>query len=148
MNVVIRGLMAAGMGIYASIHIQQAFSPPDDAPTWLAFMFGLTAVVAVVIAAMLILVPVERETRWEISAGVLAAGSALALLLALTVGFLGVTETSINAETAMVLVAESVVLIALVIKRVASPEADEDDRDHVGFRDQAEARTPTADRDG
>ncbi len=126
MNVVVRGLMAAGMGIYAAIHVQQALSPPPGAPAWLAAAFGATAIAALVIGAMLILTPVEREVGWESAAAALAGASALALVASYTVGFLGVVEADLRAETAVVAVAELMTLAAFAISRIGASVGGED----------------------
>jgi hypothetical protein len=125
-NVVVRGLMAAGMGIYAAIHVQQALSPPPGAPGWLAAAFGATAVVALVIGVMLILTPVQAEGGWEGAAAALAGASALALIASYTVGFLGVVEADLRAETAVVAVAELMTLAAYAISRIGAAAGGED----------------------
>jgi hypothetical protein len=115
MNVVVRGLMAAGMSVYAAMHLSQALSPPPDAPAWLAAAFVATAVVALVLAALLILSSERGEVRWERAAAALAATSGLALLASHTVGFLGVVESDLRAETAIVAIAELMTLAAFGI---------------------------------
>jgi hypothetical protein len=112
MNVVIRGLMAAGMSVYAAMHVFQAIDPPPGAPPWLAVAFALTALVAAGLAVMLILTSVRGEGRWEAAAALLAGLSAIALLASTTVGFFGVVESDLRAETAIVAVAELLTLAA------------------------------------
>jgi hypothetical protein len=129
MNVVVRGLMAAGMSVYAAMHISQALSPPPGAPAWLAVAFIATALVALGLAAMLILSPVRGEVGWEWAAAALAGASGLALLASYTVGFLGVVEADLRAETAIVAVAEIVTLAAFGIGRFLASQgvsADEE----------------------
>jgi hypothetical protein len=116
-NVVVRGLMAAGMAVYAAIHTTQAASPPADAPAWLAFAFAATALVAIGLAVMLIVTSVRAEPIWETLAAVLAGSSAVALLLSYTTGFLGVVQSDLRAETAIVAVAELVTLGAFAVGR-------------------------------
>jgi hypothetical protein len=125
MNVVIRGLMAAGMSIYAAMHISQSVSPPPGAPGWLAGAFAVTALAALVVAAMLILTPVRGEARWEGAAALLAGLSAIALLASYTVGFFGVAESDLRAETAIVAVAELVTLAAYAIGWLVSDASSE-----------------------
>jgi hypothetical protein len=115
MNVVVRGLMAAGMSVYAAMHLSQALSPPPGAPPWLTVAFVATAVVALVLAGLLILSSEHGEVRWERAAAALAAASGLALLASYTVGFLGVVESDLRAETAIVAVAELMTLAAFAL---------------------------------
>lgn len=115
MNVVIRGIQAAGMAVYAAMHVLQAADAPQGSPTWLVVAFALSALAAVVIAVGLILTATEDETRWEALAAALAAISALALLAAYTVGLFGVVESDLRAETAIVLVAELMTLGAFAL---------------------------------
>lgn len=125
MNVVIRGLMAAAMAVYAVMHVVQAVSPPDAAPAWLVVMFAATALAALVIAGGLILTAQRDEVIWEDAAAVLALLSLVALGLSYTVGFLGVSEGALRAETALVFVAELVTLVTWVVSRVATRETAE-----------------------
>lgn len=125
MNVVTRGLMAAGMGMYAAMHIFQAASPPPGAPAWLTVAFAATAAAAVVIAVMLIATSTTREVVWEGAAALLAGLSALALILSYTTGFFGVVEADLRAETLLVAVAEFVTLLAFAISRVVPSAGDE-----------------------
>lgn len=124
-NVVARGLMAAGMGIYAAMHVTQAANPPAGAPGWLAAAFALTALVAVAIAVMLVLTSTRHEVRWETAAALLAGASALALVASYTTGFLGVVESDLRAETVLVGVAHLVTLLAYTISRVVPSAGDE-----------------------
>lgn len=117
MNVVTRGLMAAGMGVYAAIHALQALAGPDDAPGWLTAAFAAAAVAGAVLAVLLIVSPTALEGRVMAVAAVLAGASLVALVAAGTVGFFGVEETDLRAETAIVAVAELVVLGAFVVER-------------------------------
>lgn len=125
MNVVIRGLMAAAMGVYAMLHLRQAFAAPAGAPAWLVAMFAGSAVIALVLAAGLIFDIQRRETRWEHAAALLAAVSLGALLSAFTVGFFGVEERGLRAATALVFVAEVVTLVSWVAAQLATGEAME-----------------------
>lgn len=116
-NVVIRGLMAAAMAVYAVMHVVQAVSPPDDAPGWLVIAFGAAAVAGVVLAVGLVVSAQRDETVWEDAAAALAGASLLALVAAFTVGFFGVSEGDLRADTALVFVAEGVVLLSWVASR-------------------------------
>lgn len=127
MNVVVRGLMTAGMWLYAAIHIQQAFAPPPGSPGWMGFAFAASAAVAALIGVMLIVSAVGGEKLWENAAALLASVSAVALIAAFTVGLAGFVETGLRIETALVVVAEVVVVGAWAINRVRDPAtADED----------------------
>jgi hypothetical protein len=117
MNVVVRGLMAAGMAVYAVLHAQQALSPPEGAPGWLQVAFAAAAIAGLGLAVMLIATSVRTEATWTGAAAALAGASALALLAAYTVGFFGVQEADLRPETALVAVAELVVLVAYAIDR-------------------------------
>ena len=125
MHVVVRGLMAAGMGIYAAMHLQQALSPPPGAPTWLTVAFATAALVALVLAILLIAASERTQGRWEWAAALLAGASALALVASYTVGFFGVVESDLRPETAVVAVAEVITLVAFAIGRIAvAPEPE------------------------
>lgn len=130
MNVVVRGVMSAGMGIYGAIHATQALTPPDGAPPWLAFAFAASALAAFVIAGMLILSSTAGEGRWEVAGAGLALSSAIALGAAYTVGFLGVRESDLRAETAVVLVAEVMTLAAFVVARIGAAAEEDLDKNH------------------
>ena len=123
MNVVIRGVQAAGMAVYASMHIMQASSPPADAPGWLAVAFAATAMIALIIAGGLILSAQRDESRWETAAALLALPSVIALAASYTTGFLGVVETDLRPATAIVAVAELMILAAYVVSRIGPPGA-------------------------
>lgn len=125
MNVVGRGLMAAGMSVYAAMHVMQAASGPDGAPPWLTVAFALTALAAVGIAVMLIATSTRDEVIWETAAAVLAGLSALALILSYTTGFLGIQEADLRAETAIVAVAELMTLLAYAVTRLIPSSGDE-----------------------
>lgn len=125
MNVVTRGLMAAGMGMYAAMHIFQAVDPPPGAPAWLTVAFAATALAAIGIAVMLIATSTRREVVWEQAAAALAAASALALALSYTTGFFGVAEADLRAETLLVAVAELITLLAYAISRAVPSNGDE-----------------------
>lgn len=129
MNVVIRGLMAAGMTVYAAMHALQAVRPPEDAPGWLVVAFALTALGAVTIAGGLILGAERAENRWEDAAALLALPSLVALVLSYTTGFVGASETDVRADTAIVFVAELVVLTAWVVSRFTTRETAEVDEE-------------------
>ncbi len=110
MNVIIRGIMAAALGVYASLHVQQAFADQTGSPGWLTAAFVVTAIAAIALAVALIAVP-ERLADKVIAAGAaLAGGSLVALVLSYTVGFLGVTQAEVRIETAIVFVAELLAL--------------------------------------
>jgi hypothetical protein len=136
-NVVVRGLMAAGMAIYAAMHVLQVVRPPEGAPGWSVVVFAGATVVGAALAVLLILTATRRETLWESVAAALAAASALALVAALTVGFFGIEEGSLRAEMAVVLIAEVMVLIAFVAGRLATDSAAEVER-----RPRQDAPTP------
>lgn len=109
MGIVGRGLVAAGLAVYVVIHAFQAVSGPESSPAWLTFMFGLTALVAAALAVGTFLL-----SNWKVPVvlGALLAGvSMLALVLSLTVGFLGVSEDEITSVTFGVIVAEVMVLL-------------------------------------
>ncbi len=125
MNVVIRGLMAAAMAVYASIHALQAFNAPDSAPLWLVLAFGATALIGLGIAVGLILTAEAGETRWEGAAALLAGISAVALSLSYSTGFLGIVETDLRAETAIVAVAEAIAVGSWVLSLVSNDAARE-----------------------
>jgi hypothetical protein len=131
MNVVVRGLMAAGMSVYAAMHLSQALSPPPGAPAWLTVAFVATAVVALVLAGLLILSSERGEVRWERAAAALAAASGLALLASYTVGFLGVVESDLRAETAIVAVAELMTLAAFALGWFATSQGYVDEAETV-----------------
>lgn len=125
MNVVARGLMAAGMGVYAAMHLFQAASPPPAAPAWLTVAFAVTALAAIGIAVMLIATSTRNEVVWEGLAATLAGASAVALVLSYTTGFFGVAEADLRAETLLVAVAHLVTLGAFTISRVVPSAGDE-----------------------
>ena len=111
MDVVGRGLVAAGLGVYAAIHLAQAVIGPDSSPGWLTFMFVLTALVAAGLAVAVF------TDRWRVvltAASALAVASAIALVLSLTSGLFGVSEVDLGPETLIVLVAEVMVLLGTV----------------------------------
>lgn len=130
MNIVTRGLMAAGMAVFATMHALQVLDPPADAPGWLTVGFAAVTVAAAVLAVRLITASNETIARWQVAAVVLAGASAAALVLAVTVGFLGVVEPALRYEVVMSFVAEAVVIGAFVVSRVLPPETEEraDDR--------------------
>jgi len=64
-NVVIRGIQASGMAVYAAIHLWQAVSPPEQAPGWLTAAFVLTALVAIALAGALMFVGQREERPFE-----------------------------------------------------------------------------------
>lgn len=125
MNVVTRGLMAAGMGVYAAMHLFQAASPPEGAPGWLTIAFAVTALAAIGIAVMLIATSTSHEVGWETAAALLAGASAVALLLSFTTGFLGVQEADLRAETILVAVAHLMTLGSFTMARVVPSAGDE-----------------------
>ena len=125
MNVVIRGLMAAGLFVYGAIHLVQGLNPPEAAPGWLRLAFVATAVVAVVLGIGLLALAPGRTDRLKDLAALLAAASALALVLSLTTGFLGVSETDLRVETLGVLVAELVVVVSWLAGRLVGHDFDE-----------------------
>lgn len=129
MNVVVRGLMAAGMSVYAAMHLSQALSPPPGAPPWLTGAFVATAAVALALAGLLILSSERGEVRWERGAAALAGASGLALLASYTVGFLGVVESDLRAETAIVAVAEMMTLAAFALGWFVSSQGLVDDEE-------------------
>lgn len=119
MNVVVRGLMAAGMGVYATLHVLQAAR--GEGPAWTTIAFGAAALVALGLVVALIAVADRAEGRVEDAAAGLSLLSALALTATLTVGFFGV-EDVLRVESIMAYVAEGVVLLAWVAGRF-SPQS-------------------------
>jgi hypothetical protein len=122
-NVVTRGLMAAGMAVYAAMHAFQAVGPPDGSPGWLRLAFAVATLAGAGLAAWLVLASPDHEEPAMLASAVLAGASLLALLAAYTVGFFGVREEALRAETAIVAVAEVVVLIAFAVERGAEQTA-------------------------
>lgn len=125
MNVVIRGLIAAGLLVYAAVHVLQGISPPADAPVWLQVAFLVTAVVAAVLGVGLLGRRPGTTALWKNAAAALTGASLLALVLSFTVGFLGVNETDIRLSTLGVIIAEMVVLVSWAANRTLGPEYDE-----------------------
>lgn len=112
MDVVIRGIMASALGVYAAMHASQVASGPEGAPAWVTFAFGATAVVAVLLAVALIAAPERLQRMVDAAAAALVGGSLIALIMSYTVGFFGVTQAEVRIETALVLVAEVIALTA------------------------------------
>lgn len=129
MNVVVRGLMAAGMGVYATLHLLQAAR--GDGPAWTTFAFGAAALLALALVVALIAVADRAEGRVEDAAAALALVSAVALTLTLTVGFFGV-EDVLRVESIMAYVAEGVVLLSWVAGRFSPASTMETTTDHTG----------------
>lgn len=125
MNVVIRGLMAAAMAVYAVMHVVQAVSPPEGSPGWVVVAFGGAALAGAVLAVGLILGDRSHEAVWEESAAALAVASLVALVLAFTTGFFGVSEGDLRADTALVFVAELVTIGSWIVSRFATRETAE-----------------------
>ena len=125
MNVVVRSLMAAGLFMYAGIHVVQAFSPPDGAPLWLQIAFFLTAALAVVLGGGLLLRPPGDNEAWKDLAAALALGSLIALVLSATTGFAGVDQADLRASTFGVAVAEFMVLVSWAVGRLTGHRYDE-----------------------
>lgn len=125
MNVVIRGLMATGLLVYATVHLLQGVRPPADAPLWLRLAFLATAAVAVVLAVGLLARRPGTTDQWKDAAAALAGASLVALVLSWTTGFLGVSEADLRLSTLGVVVAEMVVLATWAITRVVGHEFDE-----------------------
>lgn len=128
MFVVTRGLTAAGMSTYAVIHLFQMASPPEGSPTWLRVAYGLTALAALVVAGGALFD--ERHHTWSGIGALLALGSAVALLMSVTVGFLGVESADLQPAALVVIVAEVMAIgswIALQVARASSPEAAAED---------------------
>lgn len=128
MNVVVRGLMALGMGMYATLHLLQAVSM--DAPLWTTIAFGVAALVAIGLVVALIAVGDGAEGRVEDAAAGLSLMSALALTATLTVGFFGVEEV-LRVENVMAYVAEGAVLLAWVTGRLSPQSTMETTKDRV-----------------
>lgn len=125
MDVVVRGLMAAGMGIYGMLHALQALEP--DAATWSRLAFAATALAAAVLLVGLVAAPSRLAVRVEPLAALLAASSAVALVLTLTVGFFGV-EDVLRPSVVMVLVAEVVVVASwLLLLRMPADTSEKTD---------------------
>ena len=114
MNVVVRGLMAAGMGVYATLHVLQAAR--GEGPAWTTIAFGAAALIALGLVVALIAVADRAEGRVEDAAAGLSLLSALALTATLTIGFFGV-EDVLRVESIMAYVAEGVVLVSWVAGR-------------------------------
>lgn len=127
MNVVVRGVQAAAMGVYAALHIQQAINPPDGAPTWLTVAFFLASIAALGLVVSLITFPDDKERLPENGAALLAVLSLGALALSYTTGFFGVDQAQLRAETAIVFVAEIAAIGGWVISRAFKnqPETQE-----------------------
>lgn len=140
MNVVIRGLMAAAMAVYATLHLLQALSPPEGSPGWLVAAFAGSAVVALVLAGGLIFGAQRREAGWEHGAALLAALSLVALITAFSVGFFGVEQSDLRPATALVFVAELVVLVSWVAARFAT-RATSEVSEAVPTRPPSDAKT-------
>lgn len=136
MNVVVRSVQAAGMAVYAAMHVLQAASSPASSPRWLTLAFAVTAVAAVVIAAGLVLARTSSEARWERAAALLALASAVALLMSYTTGFFGVVETDLRGETALVAVAELVTIVAYVLGTATQAASDVDLREPAASQDR------------
>lgn len=136
MNVVVRSVQAAGMAVFAAMHILQAASSPSSSPLWLTIAFALAAIAAVVIAGGLIFADEDQERTWETAAAGLALSAAVALLASYTVGFFGVVETDLRAETALVIIAEIVTLGAYVIGLGAQSASPSDLRESATIRDR------------
>lgn len=137
MNVVVRGLMAAGMGVYATLHALQAAR--GDAPSWTTVAFGAAALVALGLVVALIAVGHRVEGHIEDASAALALLSALALTATLTVGFFGV-EDVLRVESIMAYVAEGVVLLAWVAGRFSPQSTMETTTDNAS-RENAEPAT-------
>jgi hypothetical protein len=112
MNVVVRGLMAAGIGVYGTIHVLQAFE--SGTPVWMNVAFGLAAVIGYALVIALVVAPERFAGRLEALAAGLALVSAIALTLTLTTGFFGV-EDELRLENLMAYVAEAVVIGSYVL---------------------------------
>lgn len=115
MNVVVRGVMAAGLGIYSAFHFFQAGASPTGTPGWLTIAFVLTAIAGLGFAALLIAAPERVQAMVEGGAALLAGLSLIALAMSYTTGFFGVSQTEVVVETALVAVAEVMVLLAFGI---------------------------------
>lgn len=126
MDVVVRGLQASGLAVFAAMHGLEALEV--SSPAWLPVAFWLAAVVAVGLAAVLFLVREEGEVLWERISAAFAAAAALALILSLTVGFLGVSNEDLTTTAVLALVAEAMVLGAYLIRVIVSsdPSSEED----------------------
>lgn len=125
MNVVVRGLMAAALFVYAGIHVLQGVNPPMDSPTWLRLAFLATAAAAIAIGVGLLSLPPGRTAALKDAAALLAVGSALALAMAFTVGFPGVSQMDIRADTLAVVAAELIVVASWLASRSLGSEYDE-----------------------
>lgn len=125
MSVVVRGLMAAGMAVFAAMHVLQVLDPPSGTPAWLTIGFAGVALAGALLAVLLIVASPETVGRWQVAAASLAAVSAVALLLALTVGLFGVVEVGLRYEVVLSIVAEIVVLGAFAASRLVPTEADQ-----------------------
>lgn len=107
-----RGLVAAGLGVYAAIHLAQAVGGPESSPGWLTVAFLLAA-----IAGFALAVGVFVSSRWRevvVAAFVLTAASLVALTMAYTVGFFGVDEGELTPSTLAVIVAEVMTMLGVV----------------------------------
>ncbi len=125
MNVVIRGLMAAGLFVYATIHLLQGVDPPEDAPGWLQLAFLATAAAAVVLAVGLLSRRPGTTDVWKDAAAALTGASLLALVASFVTGFLGVSESDIRLSTLGVVVAEGLVLLTWAAGRLVGHDFDE-----------------------
>jgi hypothetical protein len=115
MSVVTRGIMTAGMAIYAAIHFGQVRSSELDA-AWADAGFLISAIVASVLAVALVL---RSERSIEHAAAGLAVISMGALMVTEFVGLFGVDASSLQAEVIVVLVAEVFVIVAWGIEQFA-----------------------------
>lgn len=129
MNVVVRGLMAAGMGVYGTLHLLQALE--GSQPVWMSLAFGLTALLSVGLVVALIAVADTSEGVVEDAAAALVVMSAVALTLTLTTGFFGVEET-LRVESVMAYVAEGVVLASWLTGRLATASSMEETSHDMG----------------
>ncbi|MBY5161385.1 hypothetical protein [Salsipaludibacter albus] len=125
MDVVARGLMVAGLFVYAGIHLLQGIVPPDSAPAWLRLAFVLSALAAVGLGVALVALPPRRSGRWMDLAALLALASGVALALSFTTGLAGVSESDLRLATLGVVIAELVILHAWLGNRLVGREFDE-----------------------
>ncbi len=124
MDVVTRALMAAGMAVFAAMHALQVIDPPAEAPMWLTIGFAAVAIAGAALAALIIIGPESMVARAQVAAALLAGGSAVALVLALTIGIFGVVEPVLRYAVVMSFVAEAVVLGAFAAARLAPDATD------------------------
>lgn len=127
MNVVTRSLMAAGLLMYAGIHFLQVPDPPPGAPGWLRLAFLATAIVAVVLGAGLLFREAGHNQLWKDAAALLAAVSAVALVVFSNLDVAGVDPMGMQSDAWGALAAEAIILASWVAARMVPRSYNEVD---------------------